>query len=283
VNAKKLSVGAIASAASLLKSARTKIRRAEPLAVLPLALLGPGSRAENPSPIETQRMSAQQTTDSARAWVHALVKDDRLTSVKKVPLIVEALRKELASPAPTLAVKGSFDPAIQKINYSVSIQLAYIVALVNIVNGEEQGDPTTLQAALCAEKDAEVRDRLALAMGQVSTKVPDPRQAAVYPRIFQLVQSNEESTAKFPYTQAVFALGDAARYPEFRDQAISLLTAVARKGGAGTSREGEHFAMQSGLAAKDVLRKLGYSMVRDAKRQLQAVPKVAAGATTTTK
>lgn len=228
-------------------------------------------------------MSAQQTTDSARAWVHALVKDDRLTSVKKVPLIVEALRKELASPAPTLAVKGSFDPATQKINYSISIQLAYIVALVNIVNVEDHGNPTTLQAAFSGEKDPDVRDRLALAMGHVYSKILDPRQAAVYPRIIQLVQSNTAASAKFPYTLAVQAVGNAARYPQFRDQAISLLTAVAQKGGAGTTREGEHFAMQSGLAAKDCLRKLGYSMVRDAKGQLQAVPRVLAGATTTTK
>jgi len=278
MNAKKLGVGAIANAASLLKSARGKIRRAVPLAALPLALLGPGSRADGGTPTEEDKIAATaHRATAANAWADAVVGNQRLGAPEKVTKIVEALRKELASPAPTLRVEGSGDIASLEVNYSNDIQLWYIVALIQI------GDVDAVQAALTNERSQDVRDRLSIAMGRLYITKNDPRQAAVYPRIFQLVQSIEEPAARFPYTQAVFALGNAARYPEFRDQAISLLTAVARKGGAGTSREGEHFAMQSGLAAKDVLRKLGYSMVRDAKRQLQAVPKVAAGATTTTK
>lgn len=243
------------------------------MAVLPLALASPIARAADGFATAEQQMAASRKAAAAHKWVTALSKNSDLPVAQKVGMVAEALRKELASPAPTLRIKGSLDIYTEDVNYSNQIQSYYIVALVNTVNLGEHGDPSTLQSSLATEKDADVRDRLILAMGQISPREPDARQAAVYPRIVQLVQTNTEEKAKFPYELAINALHDASRYPSYAGQVVPLLTTIAARGGAGTDREAPKIDSQAAMAAKEALHRWGYSLVRDAKCQLQAVPK----------
>lgn len=253
------------------------------MAVLPLALASPVARAADGFATAEQENAANRKAATAHKWVTALSKNGDLSVPQKIGLVVEALRKELSSPAPTLRIKGSLDIKTEDVNYSIGIQIYYIVALVNAVNLGEHGDPSTLQSALAKEKDADVRDRLMLAMGQISPKEPDARQAAAYPRIIQLVQTNTEEKAKFPYELAVFALQDASRYPSFAGQVVPLLTDLAAKGGAGTDRESPKIDSLAAMAAKEALHKWGYSLVRNAQGQLQAVPKAQVAAPATSK
>jgi hypothetical protein len=217
--------------------------------------------------------SASHTAQVAHKWVTGITKNDRLTVTQKIGLIVEALRKELASPAPTLKIAGSGDIVTQDVDYSNEIQAYYISSLANIVNLVDHGDPSALQSALSKEENPDVRDRLILAMGEIAPPKPDPRQAAVYPRIIELVETNTEASAKFPYQGAVFALVDAYRYPSFAGRIVPLLTSLAAKGGAGADMEVSNTDNESAITAKNGLHKWGYSLVRDAKGQLQAVPK----------
>jgi hypothetical protein len=238
--------------------------------VLPLALAGPMARGADGS-ISNEQTTAISKEEAACRWSDALLADSNLPVTKKVGMIVEALRKELASPAPTLRVKGHGDIATQDVNFSNGIQISYLGALANTVNLVDHGDPGALQSALAKEENPDVRDRLMLVMGEITPPKPDPRQAAVYPRIIELVRTNTEASAKFPYEQAVVALGHASRYPSFAGQIVPLLTSLAAKGRAGSDLEAPKIDSLAATAAKDGLHKWGYSLVYDAKGQLQAV------------
>lgn len=239
--------------------------------VLPLALAGPMARGAGGSMSDTQN-AAYRRSAAVNAWIDSLGKREDLSTTQRISMIVEALRKELASPAPTLRIAGKGDIATQDVNFSNGIQMDYIVALI------QTGDLAALQAAVLQEHDANVRDRLLIAIGRVFITKPDPRQAAVYPRIIELVKTNTEASAKFPYEDAVYALGCACRYPSLAGEIVPLLTDIAVSGGVGADMETKKINSLAATAAKDGLHFWGYSLVRDAKGQLQAVPKAQSAA-----